>query len=88
MLEYVCLPHKRSLGSMMRRAVRGYVSEMSYRDVGLGESVNRLGEGELNRFMRDRFGVVDQRLSVFGFKQGEVLSSPRGDGSLQRIDEE
>ena len=88
MLEYVGLPHKRTLHGVMRRAVRGYVSEMSYRDVGLGESVNRLGEGELNRFMRDRFGVVDQRLSVFWFKQGEVLSSPRGDGSLQRIDDE
>ena len=73
------------LSVAMRRAVRGYVSRNAYRDRGgLYEAVNTLCEDDLNEFMRDRFGVVDQRLSVFLFNEGEVLSDPRGAGSLQK----
>lgn len=70
----------------MRRDVSRYVSKCAYRDVALGESVNTLSESDLRVFMRGCFGAVDQRISVFMFKQGEVLSNPRGEGSLQRVD--
>ena len=72
----------------MRRETRGYVSRCAYRDYALGESVNRLGEDDLARFMGGRFGVVDQRISVFMFREGEVLSDPYGTGSLQRRDDD
>jgi len=77
----------RRLYDRMVRAVRGYVAGSAYVDTLLGESVCVVNEHRLAGFLRWRFGVVDWRI-VELFTKGEVLSNPRGEGSLQVVEEE
>ncbi len=77
----------RRLYDRMVQAVRGYVAGCAYVDPLLGESVCVVGERRLAEFLRWRFGVVDWRV-VEMFTKGEILSNPRGEGSLQMVEEE
>lgn len=77
----------RRLYERMVRAVRGYVAGSAYVDPLLGESVCVVSEHRLASFLRGRFGVVDWRI-VELFTRGEVLSNPRGEGSLQMVEED
>lgn len=77
----------RSLKARMRRSLRGYVSKSAYVDGGLAESVNVLSQDDLVDYLADRFSYVDYRV-VYLFVQGEVTSSSRGDGSLQKVEDD
>ncbi len=77
----------RRLHDRMVSAVRGFVASSAYVDPRLGESVCVVGESSIARMLRNRFGAVDWRV-VESFTRGEILSSPRGDGSLQRVEDE
>jgi hypothetical protein len=77
----------RRLRDRMVAAVRGCVASTAFVDPRLGESVCVLGEREIAGVLRDRFGAVDWRV-VESFTRGEVLSDPRGRGSLQRVEDD
>ena len=68
-------------------AVRGFVAGSAFVDSLAGESVCVVGEGGVAGFLRERFGAVDWRV-VEMFARGEVLSDPRGCGSLQRVEDD
>lgn len=75
------------LDEMMRRSLRGYVSKSAYVDNGLAESVNVLSQDDLVDYLSSKFSYVDYRV-VYLFVQGEVTSSSRGDGSLQKVEDD
>ena len=68
-------------------AVRGFVAGSAFVDPLAGESVCLVSESGVAGFLRERFGAVDWRV-VELFTRGEVLSDPRGCGSLQRVEDD
>ena len=51
------------------------------------ETVNRLDAVDVYNLLFNKFGSVELSL-VYDHVQGEVLSSPRGDGSLQGVSDD
>jgi len=79
---------RRSPDAQQRRYINRLVSQCSYRDVGLDESINILTPSQLEDSLLDKFGAVRTGLHL-QFTRGEVVSDSRGTGSLQQtIDEE
>lgn len=77
----------RRLYDRMVAAVRGYVAGCAYVDPLINESICYVGERQIAGFLRSRFGAVDYRV-VELFTRGEVLSDTRGEGSLQKVEDE
>ena len=75
------------LRDRMVGAVRGFVASSAFVDPLAGESVCLVSESGVAGFLRERFGAVDWRV-VELFTRGEVLSDPRGGGSLQRVEDD
>ena len=78
---------RRSMDAMQRRYVNRLVSQYSYRDIGLDESINTLTPRQLEDSLIDKFGDVRIGLHL-QFTRGEVTADSRGDGSLQQIQDE
>ena len=77
----------RSLASIQRRYISRLISQQSYRDLELAESINTLTPAQIETTLIDKYGVVVTPYHL-RHTRGEVLSDPRGQGSLQRFDED
>ena len=63
------------------------MSQNTYRDVRLDESINTLTQRQIEDSLYDKFGEVRTGLYL-QFQKGEVTADSRGQGSLQQIQDE
>ena len=77
----------RSLASIQRSYISRLISKNAYRDLKLAESINTLTPAQIEATLIDTYGrvVTPHHLRII---RGEVLSDPRGKGSLQVFDED
>lgn len=75
---------RRSRRAQIRRFISRVLSKEAHRDRVKSESVNTLLDMQVATAVQKRFGFVDWRL-VQDIDKGEILSDPRGEGSLQQV---
>ena len=78
---------RRSPEAQQRRYINRLVSQQSYRDIGLDESINILTPRQLENSLLDKFGAVRTGLHL-QFTRGEITADSRGQGSLQQLQAE
>ena len=79
---------KRSIDRQQRRYVNHLVRSSSHEDLLMKEAINVLTPEEIGEALNTKFKYVYTGATKL-FERGEVLSNPRGEGSLQRkIDDE
>ena len=78
---------RRTLASIQRSHISRLISKNAYRDIKLAESINILTPYQIEADLITKYGRVatPYHLRII---RGEVLSDPRGKGSLQVFDED
>jgi len=74
---------QRSAYSEQRRSLSHIVQEHAHIDLLNGDQVNTLTAADVYNKLHEKHGAVDIRV-IREYEQGEVLSSPRGDGTHQK----
>lgn len=78
---------RRSKEARQRRFVNQLVRKNSHEDLRKKEAINVLDQREIRIALNTKFGYAHVGVSQI-FEKGEVLSDGRGEGSLQKRDEE
>ena len=81
------MPHKRSKEARQRRYVNQLVRKTCHEALNKKEAVNVLDQREIRVSLEQKFGYAHVGISQL-FEKGEVLSDGRGQGSLQKAQED